>query len=176
MCDEECIDIMRHLILKYTSEDGICGSLTNGDLDLVEDYAAKLFNTYNGKDLEIVMGATINLLNNYRTAISYKETCKEIKKVLPKAMSHKKDEKKEDALIKHSEAIINLIFGGVGTKQGVKLRKELLDVIEKPKDYLVSKPPSISLSCTTKKKIKEYLLSKLHGKSKEINEFCQKIK
>ena len=166
--DEDCIDTMRSLILQISEPN----SLTGDDFDLLEDYAPKLFNRYDGKDLEKVMYATIHLLSDYRVVISYRKCeCKEIEKVLPKAMLHKTYEEKKDALIKHSEAIINLIFGGVGTKKGVKLRKELLDVIKRPKDYLVLKPPSISSS---KKRIKEYLLSlKLQGKSIPLQILCK---
>jgi len=172
--DEDCEDDMRFII---SNKDELkLDNLTFDDMDLLEEYAPKLFNTYDGKNLEQVMLNLAIKLHNYRTDILSGEIGKELDGAFyPEVMSHKTDKVKQDTLAKYSKAIINLIFEKeAGTDKGLELVNKLYDVIKKPEDYLLLKSP---IFYPSKKRIKEYLYAlKLRGKTTEINNFINAIK
>ena len=155
----------------YTLDD----TLSDKDKSLLEEYAPKLFNTYQGiYKLEDIMIEWATLLHNYRSEHANKKMIYNMsgKQKNPTYAKKSKDEK---ATILKSRVgdILKLLSTNFSTKEHIT---EFTDILKKvyanPDDYFTFKPKYQIL----KQPIKDYLISlDLKGKSKEISDFMKAI-
>ena len=153
----------------YTLDD----ALREKDIELLEEYAPRLFNTYKGEyELEDIMIEWATLLHNYRTEHRNKNIIHSMggKQIIPTYAKKSKDEK-VTILKKRVEDILKLLSTNFSTKEHIS---EFTDILKKvyanPDDYFTYKPKYQ----IKKQPIKDFLISlELKGKSKEINDFMK---
>ena len=187
--DEECIDTMRYDIMQGLKDKEKMPNTTYEDLlnsfeiDLFEEYAPKLFNTYSKpKELKKAMIRLIELYIFYennkpryeKDVLSINQVEQIVYKRSPIPSKNKKYEEQIEAFKNHIIAMCKFMGGkSYGTEKG-KILKEQLQKVYDNADKYIPKTPIITIS---KKPIKDYLLSlKLEGKSKEISNFIKAIK
>ena len=150
--------------------------LTEKDKTLLEEYAPKLFNTYEDTEkLEEVMIEWATLFHNYRQ-VGVEKTFihnMEGEQVVP-AYAKKSLDEKTILLKNRVEDILKLLSTNFATNEHIT---EFTDILKKvhvnPDKYFTFKPKYQIL----KQSIKDWLISlKLKGKSKEINDFIKAIK
>lgn len=151
-------------------------TLIEKDKILLEEYALKLFNTYEDTEkLEEVMIEWATLLHNYRQ-VGVEKTLiynMEGEQVVP-AYAKKSLDEKTTVLKNRVEDILKLLSTNFATNEHIT---EFTDILKKvhgnPNKYFTFKPKYQIL----KQPIKDWLISlKLNGKSKEINDFIKAIK
>lgn len=151
-------------------------TLIEKDKILLEEYAPKLFNTYEDTEkLEEVMIEWATLLHNYRQ-VGVEKTLiynMEGEQVVP-AYAKKSLDEKTTVLKNRVEDILKLLSTNFATNEHIT---EFTDILKKvhgnPNKYFTFKPKYQIL----KQPIKDWLISlKLNGKSKEINDFIKAIK
>ena len=171
--EEYCEDCMSYDVL-YEKNNLKLYQLTNDDEKLLLEYAPKLFNVYNGKNLKEVMIDTAILIHNYRNSFLAQKVNKIFSNNYPLVMKNKTENERQESFKKQVENIINLLGGDVlGTKKGNQLKEQLRDALHNTEDYFVSKPDLIE----SKKVIENYLAGlKLEGKSLIIKDFIKSIK
>ncbi len=151
---------------KSLSLEQTINSLTKTDIDLLIEYAPKLFNTFrepsrvNDVMLELAM-----MVEEYRGSIDRNKNYNTY-------LSHKGEEEKIESF---KRDIMNLYsqMGGysIGTKAAWDLKDKLLTAHRNPEEYLEKKPPG-----GTKQHIKDYLNGlSLPDKSNVIKEFIKKL-
>jgi len=150
--------------------------LIQRDKDLLEEYAPKLFNTYQGiYELEDIMIEWATLLHNYRSEYGNKKIIHNMggKQIVPTYAKKSKDEK-AIILKNRVEDILKLLSTNFSTKEHITEFKTMLKKVHaNPDEYFTFKPKYQIL----KQPIKDYLLSlNLKGKSLTINEFIKTIK
>jgi len=171
--EEYCEDCMSYDIL-YEKNNLRLHQLTNEDEQLLLEYAPKLFNVYNDKNLKEVMLDTAILIHNYRNNFIGQEISKFAFVGYPLVMKNKTENERQKSFKNQTYNIINLLGGDlIGTKKGNELKKLLNDALENTQDYFVQKPKLIE----PKKIIENYLVGlKLEGKSLIIKDFIKAIK
>ena len=155
----------------YTLDD----TLSEKNKSLLEEYAPKLFNTYEGEyELEDIMIEWATLFHNYHQVNTEKNIIHSMggKQKIPTYSKKSKDEK-VTILKKRVEDILKLLSTNFSTKEHII---EFTDILKKvhanPDDYFTYKPKYQ----IKKKPIKDFLISLgLKGKSKEINDFIKAI-
>ena len=171
--NEECADCMRYDIILNKNKLKLY-KLTNDDMNLLEEYAPKIFNTYNGKNLKEVMLDTAILIHNYRNSLFSKEIINLLCNGYPTVNKNKTQKDREEAL-KNKIEDIRLLLGVeiATTEKGVELDKILKYALKNPQEYF----PIIPKIKSSKKEIINYLTNlKLDGKSLIIKEFLKAIK
>ena len=171
--DEECEDCMNYDVI-YEKDNLKLFALNNYDEELLIEYAPKLFNTYEGKNLKEVMIDTAVLIHNYRSSYFSNVLNKNFMNGYPLIMKNKSESERYNAFKNKTEDIIKLLGGDVvGTKKGNELKKLLRDALENTEDYFIPKPSIIE----PKSIIENYLVGlKLEGKSLIIKDFIKAIK
>ena len=156
----------------YTLDD----TLSEKNKSLLEEYAPKLFNTYEGKyKLEDIMIEWATIFHNYHLVNTEKNIIHNMggKQKIPTYAKKSKNEK-ITILKNRVEDILKLLSTNFSTKEHIS---EFTDILKKvhanPDDYFTYKPKYQ----IKKKPIKDYLLSlNLKGKSSIIDEFIKAIK
>jgi len=188
--DEDCIETMRYDIMYEPRDKEKMPNTTYEDwlkpfeIDLFEEYAPKLFNTYSKpKQLKKVMIELIELYIFYKQnrpnpekdeGLSGNQITQLAYKLSPIPSKNKGYVKQIEDFRKHLLAIYKFMGGkNYGTAKGNEFKKQLQEVCANADKY-VPKAPKIIVS---KKPIKDYLLSlNLKGKSSIIDEFIKAIK
>jgi len=185
--DEDCKDMMKyaieHEILTIISrETGKEEQITLSDrlnLDdklLLEDYAPKLFNTYEDRQkLDKIMHKLALLLSNYRKEPNYNKSMKIFYEGEGVHSKNKSEEKRKEAFQKHCDNLYGLLGTGfLRSEKGNELQKMLKDAFYNPQEYMPPKPKKITNSYSN---IHNFLTDlKLPGKSDTITEFITKLR
>jgi hypothetical protein len=180
--DDTCTDTMIYNVI-YENHKSSNGKelplfkLTEEDKELLIEYAPKIFNTYNGKNLEDVMKETAILLHNYRNKQSENKIINFFFSDAKVMYEKQKEDKRHEAFKKHIISAYRLLGNdAIGTPKGNELKNELQNILENVlnnKDEYFIKKPKVT---ATKKDIEKFLNSlKLSGKSKIIQEFIKEI-
>jgi len=168
--DDECENLM-NIIVNSREFDTM---MTEDDRIFLIDYSSKLFNTTkNPKNIENDIYKLVKLVYEYKQNSSETYGVNVIRENYPKTF--KKDQsRKEPALIKHTETILEIMGGDLfHTEQGYELKKLLKDVVNNPTKYIPKKPTKPQ---TDKTSIKKYLFSlKLKNKTATIESFCDTL-
>jgi len=161
--------------------------LATEDKDLLEEYAPKLFNTYeNIKELENVLSEFVKLYYLYRrefyNCIKIEDskivTLKQLEQMFydNSPIPYKKEtrDKKIESFKTHLNTLYNFLGGSrFGTEKGNKFKKQLQEIYDNADEYI---PKRTKVTISTKP-IKDYLLSlNLKNKSSTIHEFINTIK
>ncbi len=154
------------------------GNLTPDDINLIEDFSPKLFDTYNGKaPLKDVIRGFIDAFYQYRMIYSHHHLHNELKYAIePKFAQNKSREVKIEMFRKKLKEIYDLM-GGVAYPRNEyttplfnELEKAYKNANQYVPEYKIKKP-------TLKTGFKKWLLSlKLPNKNDVINEFIKSIK
>lgn len=190
--DEYIIDTINYQVLQQKAHLTINNILYSdrleiGDIELLEKYAPRLFNTYkNIEELEDVLSEFVKLYYLYRrefynslTAVEdgKKTTLSQLEQIFydnsPIPNKKKTRDKQIESFKKHLNMVYNFLGGSrFGTEKGNKFKKQLKEICDNADEYI----PKRTKVTTSTKPIKDYLLSlKLIGKSSTIDEFIKKL-
>ncbi len=184
--DEECLDTLRDAMqatyddttlpyhyLFWEMKDRKIISVTK-TTDLIEEYAPKLFNVANPKELEEIITKWLKLIYEYGSAIP-KQNLLNSMQGKAKIIGYEKKSKEEKIKVFRTkiEDITKLIHNNFSTNADIdELEKVLGKAYKNADNYFNSKP----ITEKDKNAISDYLVSlKLYGKSKEINNFIKAL-
>ena len=158
--DEECTEIMKDAINEMLVDDIF--------IDLLEEYAPKLFNTLpTHLDPSKVMHDLLDLLHLYCRDVSA-SVCSSVMERYHTTHRKKSEKDRTKAFLGHIESLQKLCGGGLAIgEKGIDLKRILEDAYDKPKEYIMPRYQSLSAST---KPIDDYIKSLSLPNKKEYRE------